>query len=328
MYKGEKMRSYTCKTCGAEIILNDETNFTNCLYCGNSIAITDDKLLDLNIKKIIPFSIDKEEAIDKYKKIIRKDIIEAKKVYVPIRFCNYDFDYLLYYEYEVESEDSDGHRTVSYYDAETLIDGNVENEMVFGDSKVDNVYLANEIRNQERIDFDPVLLKDVSIEYSKFDNPELIKKNMEQDIRVYGRKKIKRDISEIYSENYFINGINYDSFTTLIPVYILKTSQGEIYNFPGINPTKALKLSKKANIGCCISTVVIVLSLILLYKFNTSTSFFFSYGGFHSLTIVALIVGIIVLFANLFKRRDLTIDHHENYDYQKYEFGDHRKNVK
>ena len=139
------MRSYTCGTCGAELILNDNTNFTNCLYCGNSVAITSDKVIDLNIKKIIPFAIDREEAIDKFSKIIKDRVIDAKKVYVPVRYCSYEFDFLFYYQYREEYEDSDGHTHVRYIDAETLLDGEVTDELIFGDSRINYVFLPSEI---------------------------------------------------------------------------------------------------------------------------------------------------------------------------------------
>ncbi len=316
------MRSYTCKTCGAELILNDDNNFTNCLYCGNSIAITNEELKDLNIKKIIPFSIDKEEAIQTYEKIIRKKIVEAKKVYVPVRYCNFDFDYLLYYEYRVESEDSNGHTTVSYYDAETLIDGNVKDEIVFGDSKVNYVNLPFEIRSHERLEYDPVLLKDVSIECSNFDKSELIKKGLEQDVRIFGKSKIKRDISEIYSENYFIYGINYEPFTTLIPVYIIKTAQGEIYNYPGTNPAESLQISNSI-------TASRIFSLVLILNFVFSILMISALGAsYYMISIVGLIIGIVLLVSSFSKNSKLVKKSYENYDYEKYEYGDHRKNIK
>ena len=49
------MKSYVCKSCGSNILLNDDSSFTTCLYCGNSIAVSNQAINDLNIKKIIPF---------------------------------------------------------------------------------------------------------------------------------------------------------------------------------------------------------------------------------------------------------------------------------
>lgn len=322
------MKSYICKMCGAEIIINDDINFTKCLYCGNSIAIINEELKDLNIKKIIPFSIDKEEAIEAYKHVLRKNIVEAKKVYVPVRYCNYNFDYLLYYEYEVEHTDSDGNTSTSYYDAETLIDGNVTNELVFGDSKVNNVYLEYEIRKQERLDYDPVLVKDVSIEYSKFNDSETEKKYLEENVRRTGRKKIYRDISEIYSENYYIYGVNYETFTTLIPIYIIKTSRGEIYNFPGVMPTKSVKMSKSRIIKLYTSIILIIISLLGIFKVNNEIEIYMKNKSIYYIFVALLIVGITLFFRNVSNKKILNYNIQDNYDYTKYEYGDHRKNVK
>ena len=313
--------------CGAELIINDDTNFTNCLYCGNNIAILNEELKDLNIKKIIPFSIDKEEAIEAYTKILRKDIIEAKKVYIPVRYCNFDFDYLLYYEYRVETTDSDGNTSVSYYDAETLVDGKVTEEFIFGNSKVNNVCLADEIRKQKRLDYDPVLVKDVSIECSNFDNSELIKAGLEQDIRIFGRRRIQRDISEIYSENYFIYGTDYEPFTTLIPIYIVKTAQGKIYNYPGINPTTALKISSSIRIKRIIGVGLIIIFAISFYGF-LNKSFYRNDYKLYLLSFISLIVGIGLLVSSAGKKKKITESQQDNYDYTKYDYGDNRKKVK
>lgn len=321
------MKSYTCKMCGAKLIINDDENFTNCLYCGNNIAILNEELKDLNIKKIIPFSIDKEEAIEAYTKILRKDIIDAKKVFIPVRYCNFDFDYLLYYEYRVESTDSDGNTSTSYYDAETLVDGKVTEEFVFGNSKVNNVCLADEIRRQERLNYDPVLVKDVSIECSNFDNSELIKAGLEQDIRVFGRKRIRRDISEIYSENYFIYGIDYDPFTTLIPIYIVKTAQGKIYNYPGVKPTTALKISSSIRIKRFIAVILLMIFGISFCCF-LDKSFYLNDYRLYLLSFVCLIAGIGLFVSSMAKKKQITESQHDNYVYTKHDYGDHRKNVK
>ena len=64
------MQSYKCDKCGAELILNNEIQFTKCLFCGNSIAIIKDNEIRLNIKEIIPFSIEKS-----YIKVVHNFII-------------------------------------------------------------------------------------------------------------------------------------------------------------------------------------------------------------------------------------------------------------
>lgn len=326
------MRSYTCGTCGAELILNDNTNFTNCLYCGNSVAITSDKVIDLNIKKIIPFAIDREEAIDKFSKIIKDKVIDAKKVYVPVRYCSYEFDFLFYYQYKEEYEDSDGHTHVRYIDAETLLDGEVNNELIFGDSRINYVFLPSEIRNQQRLDFDPVLLKDVSIECADFEKTEKLKRELEEDIRVYGRSRFS-DVTQIYNENYFISGINYEPFTTLIPVYIIKTEKGYTYNLPGVNPELLLrkKYKKKVRTMILVTCLLVFIGLMgILMMGNPIYGYVGAIMAFSALLPALLPFILVFYFINRSskRRKNALIEKFDNYKYRRYEYGNKRKKVK
>ncbi len=237
------MQSYKCDKCGAELILNNEIQFTKCLFCGNSIAIIKDNEIRLNIKEIIPFSIEKEDAIKYFKKYYGEEVIDAKKVYVPVRFCDYDFEYLINYNYYVITTDSDGNKTKTYYDNEDLIDGYVENDILFGETRVNRILfegLFDEIKD-DRVKFDYALLKDVSIEYSQFNEKKEvnIKDKLTKKIRDFSffeifNKLKKGTIDKIYSENYFINDIEIEDFSTLIPVYIVRSKNGIIYNMPGV----------------------------------------------------------------------------------------------
>ena len=154
------MNTYTCKSCGANLIINDsKQSFTKCLYCGNSIVVSSENISNLNIKKIIPFSIDKEYAIKRIKSEYHTEIVEAKKVYVPIRFCNFDFDYIYSFSHKI-SNGSDA----EYIYIDHLLDVNVKNEIVFGDSRIKNLISMQELKKQKRIDYDPIKIDDVSIE--------------------------------------------------------------------------------------------------------------------------------------------------------------------
>lgn len=63
---GEKYVTYLCKNCNAEIIADENTASTFCLYCG-STAILKDKLSgEFAPSKIIPFKKDKSVAIDAF----------------------------------------------------------------------------------------------------------------------------------------------------------------------------------------------------------------------------------------------------------------------
>ncbi len=61
--------SYKCESCGAEIVADDETSATFCVYCGNT-AILQSKLSGkFSPDKVIPFKKTKEEAIEAFKNL-------------------------------------------------------------------------------------------------------------------------------------------------------------------------------------------------------------------------------------------------------------------
>ncbi len=98
----DNMDVYRCKNCGAEIIADQNTTATFCLYCG-STAILKDKITAGRMPDfIIPFKNIKKDAVEAFKKLISKkpltprcfkDIKNIKKVtgiYIP--FWAYDLE--------------------------------------------------------------------------------------------------------------------------------------------------------------------------------------------------------------------------------------------
>ena len=96
----ENMRAYSCNTCGAEIICDQNTAATKCPYCDNTTVIEAQFSGAIKPDFVIPFSFTKEQAMEKYKgyyekrKLIPKDFLTGSKVeeiqgvYVP--FWLYD----------------------------------------------------------------------------------------------------------------------------------------------------------------------------------------------------------------------------------------------
>ncbi|MBQ3150900.1 MAG: hypothetical protein IJB86_06610 [Clostridia bacterium] len=94
--------SYVCESCGAEIVTDDTTVASECPYCNNPIIITDKVSGGIKPHYIIPFKIQKEQAIEalnnfyKGKVLLPKEfkdknrIKEIKGVYVP--FWLFDCD--------------------------------------------------------------------------------------------------------------------------------------------------------------------------------------------------------------------------------------------
>lgn len=86
---------YICPSCGAQIVTDETTAATTCYYCSNPVVLSGELSGELKPDYIIPFKIDKDGAIQKFKelcgkkKFLPKDFIsdsrleEIKGVYFP-----------------------------------------------------------------------------------------------------------------------------------------------------------------------------------------------------------------------------------------------------
>lgn len=78
--------SYKCTNCGAEIVADEHTSSTFCLYCGNAAILKDKLSGEFKPNKMIPFKTDKETAINAFKNLakgrplIAKDFISEKNI--------------------------------------------------------------------------------------------------------------------------------------------------------------------------------------------------------------------------------------------------------
>ena len=95
------MKIYHCQSCGAELVADEYTSATFCSYCGNPTLVEDRLKGSFRPKSIIPFKINKDQAVDIYKKWLKKGMLTPKElsrkstiekisgVYVP--FWLYDY---------------------------------------------------------------------------------------------------------------------------------------------------------------------------------------------------------------------------------------------
>lgn len=91
----EKMKAYTCPSCGAQLICDETTAATSCPYCGNPTVVPGQFGGTLRPDYVLPFKLSKEDAIKALKahykgKILlpkvfstQNHIEEIKGVYVP-----------------------------------------------------------------------------------------------------------------------------------------------------------------------------------------------------------------------------------------------------
>lgn len=95
--------TYLCRDCGAEIIADENTASTFCLYCGNTAILKNKLSGKFAPDKLIPFKVVKEDAINAFKALkkgrplLPKDFVSEKNIekitglYVP--FWLYDITY-------------------------------------------------------------------------------------------------------------------------------------------------------------------------------------------------------------------------------------------
>ena len=100
--EAEGMRVYVCKSCGGEIVCDDNTAASSCPYCNNPIVLSGQLSGALKPDLVIPFKLDKEAAKAAYKKHItgkkllpkvfkeENHIDEIKGIYVPFWLFNAD----------------------------------------------------------------------------------------------------------------------------------------------------------------------------------------------------------------------------------------------
>lgn len=94
--------SFKCNSCGAEIIADQETSATFCVYCGNTAILKSKLSGKFTPNKIIPFKTTKEQAIESFKSLKKgrplvpndfsnvTNIEKIKGVYIP--FWLYDIN--------------------------------------------------------------------------------------------------------------------------------------------------------------------------------------------------------------------------------------------
>lgn len=63
---------FTCPSCGAEVVTTNTTSATTCFYCQNPVVLGGRLSGDFKPDKIIPFSLTKENAIDKFLEMCKK----------------------------------------------------------------------------------------------------------------------------------------------------------------------------------------------------------------------------------------------------------------
>ena len=230
------MKSYRCSNCGAEILINDDNNFSKCIYCGSTVTLIHKEYKDLNIKKVILFKNPEIDAVNYLTNYLgyttRESIVDVKRIYIPVRFCSYDFNYLCSYQAEEGSGDD-----TTLVDRTGLLDGMVYNEAILETNIMNKILGFHDLRDNVRCDFDPVKLGNISCEFSDKYTEENIIKLIEKRMVEFGNKNFSRgtrSITKIYNVNHYLTNTKIDNYTTLVPVYLIRCKGGRNFAVSGV----------------------------------------------------------------------------------------------
>ena len=78
----DDMKAYSCNTCGAEILADENTGASRCPYCGNTTIMEATFSGAAKPDYLIPFAFTKQQAVEKYKEYY------VKKKFLPKAFLN------------------------------------------------------------------------------------------------------------------------------------------------------------------------------------------------------------------------------------------------
>lgn len=245
------LRSYVCKSCGGEIVGDENTAATSCPFCGNPVIMTEHISGSLRPDYVIPFKLDKRAAKEALKKHymgkpllpkIFKDenhIDEVKGVYVPFWLFDAEADANIRYKASKVRSWSDSHYNyteTSYYAVRRSGTLTFENVPVDGSEKMDNDLMESlePFDCSKAVDFQTAYLAgyladkyDVDANQSVKRANERIKQSTESAIAatVKGYTTVTREAGSIRLNN---GTVKY----ALFPVWILNTTwNGQKYLF-------------------------------------------------------------------------------------------------
>ena len=150
------MGVYTCKSCGGELVADENTAATHCPFCGNPVTLTGRLSGGWKPDFVIPFQKTKEDAkqalrgFAEGKKLVPKQFTseshldEIKGVYVPFWLYDCTYSGRVYYEAYKDTAVREGDYIVTnrdYYDADRFIELSFKDIPVDGSSRLDDALM-------------------------------------------------------------------------------------------------------------------------------------------------------------------------------------------
>lgn len=103
-FSGYEAREYNCKNCGAVLITDPQTTATNCSFCQAAVVISDRLSGSYAPECVIPFSINKKQAEDAFKKWCKKGILTPSNFRVADRIKDITGIYVPFWLYDLNGK--------------------------------------------------------------------------------------------------------------------------------------------------------------------------------------------------------------------------------
>ena len=302
----DDMRAYSCSTCGAEILADENTGATRCPYCGNTTIIEAQFSGAAKPDFVIPFAFSKQQAMEKYKeyyqskKLLPKAFLsgnrveEIQGVYVP--FWLFDGAVTIDAEYEgIDTQDTETETVKQFYRAERR--GTVAFENVPADASKrmpdDIMDSVEPFRFDELKPFNMMYLPGFLAEKFDVEGDDDLKR---AEKRVIASAKQKTQATVKHKEVHEKQGkfdVNYTKKKyAMLPVWYLTTSwNGKQWNFAMNGQTGKFTGDLPVDYGKLGTITGVVTALVGLLLWLLSKSIPLA-------VIIAVIVGLIVFFAS------------------------------
>ena len=192
----DQMNVFVCKSCGGELIADENTAATACPYCDNPVVLKERLMGDLKPELVIPFKLDKKaakEALNKHvqgKRLLPKvfkdqnHIDEIKGIYVPFWLFDITADANLQYSAQnirTWNDSKYNYKEISYYSVLREGQLNFTHLPVDGSKKIDDILMESiePFDFSEAVDFQTAYLAGYLAD--RYDvNPEESIPNVEQ----------------------------------------------------------------------------------------------------------------------------------------------------
>lgn len=245
------MNVYTCKSCGGEIVSDENTGATSCPYCGNPVILTERFRGALRPDMVIPFKLDKKAAKEAYykhikgrpllPKVFRREnhIDEIKGIYVP--FWLFDADVAADARYKATKvrtwSDSDYDYTeTSYYSADRSGNMSFVSVPVDGSSRMpdDLMESIEPYKVADAVEFQTAYLSGYLADKYDVDaqqSTDRARERMKESAQDVLRDTVK-GYASVIPENTNVRISGGDAKYALYPVWILNTTwRGKKYIF-------------------------------------------------------------------------------------------------